>query len=153
METIFEWVRSGLLFTIISSIMILLCPNKTYIKHISLVLGLLFILVMMRPLMSIAQLDEKTYLSYIEKYLKLDGGEELSANTISLYEDALALQLKALLIDSGYAILDIQVTVRDDTTVEKVWICFSGQATQLEYLETYLHQTFGEEVKIVYEDG
>ncbi len=153
METIFEWVRSGLLFTIISSIMILLCPNKTYIKHISLVLGLLFILVMTRPLMSIAQLDEKTYLSYIEKYLKLDGGEELSANTISLYEDAVALQLKALLIDSGYAILDIQVTVRDDTTVEKVWICFSGQATQLEYLETYMHQTFGEEVKIVYEDG
>ncbi len=153
MEMIFQWVKSGLLFTIISSVIILLCPNKTYMKHVNLVLGLLFILVMIRPVMAMAELDEKTYLSYIDKYLKIDGGDELSQNSISLYEDSLSLQLKALLTDSGYAIRDVVVSVGSDTSVEKVVLSFSGQVAGLEYLEAYLHQTFGEEVEIVYEDG
>lgn len=153
MEMIFQWIKSGLLFTIISSVIILLCPNKAYVKHINLILGLLFILVMIRPVMEMAGLDEKTYLSYINKYLKIEGSNELSKNSISLYEDSLALQLKAVLKDSGYEIQDIHVFVNSDASVEKVVIDFSEHAVGLEYLETYLYQTLGEEVKIIYEGG
>ena len=63
MQQIFEWVKSGLLFGIFSSIIILLSPNKSYEKHINLVVGLLFILVMIHPVMAFFNIDGETYYS------------------------------------------------------------------------------------------
>lgn len=70
MEGILDWVRSGLLFGIVSSVILMLCPNKSYAKHIGLVVGLLFILVMLHPVMEWMEIDEQTYVSYIKDFLQ-----------------------------------------------------------------------------------
>ena len=48
-----NWVKSGLLFGVMASVILMLCPNKSYMKHIGMVIGLLFILVMLHPLMEL----------------------------------------------------------------------------------------------------
>ena len=66
MEQILTWVKNGLLFGVISSLILLLSPNKSYEKHMNLVVGLLFILVMIHPIISFFDLDSKTYVSFIQ---------------------------------------------------------------------------------------
>ncbi len=154
MEIIMTWVKSGLLFTIIASVIMMLCPNKSYIKHISLVVGLLFILVMMHPVMDILNLDRTTYISYIENFLLLEGTqEELSDNHIALYEESVALQLTAALNEHGYDVKEIAVDVLDDGTVCEVCVSFAGEVDNLEQLEQYMYDLFGQEVNVVYEFG
>lgn len=154
MEGILSWVKSGLLFTILASVILMLSPNKTYIKHISLVAGLLFILVMIHPVMSFFNLDSKTYVSYLENFLKLEGTQEyMSENHIAMYEESVALQLTAALKESGYNVDEIIVKAENDGSVCEIRLSFASAIENLEQVEDYLYRLFGEEVKIVYAFG
>lgn len=154
MDMIMAWVKNGLLFTIIASVIMMLCPNKSYIKHISLVIGLLFILVMIHPIMNIFDLDRTTYVSYIENFLLLEGTqEELSDNHIALYEESVALQLTAALNERGYGVKEIVVEVLDDGSVCEVCVSFMEEVGNLEQVEQYMYDLFGQEVNVIYEFG
>lgn len=154
MDIVMSWVKSGLLFTIMASVIMMLCPNKSYIKHISLVVGLLFILVMIHPVMDFLNLDSTTYIAYIENLLMLEGTqEEMSDHHIDMYEESVALQLMATLNESGYAVQRIQVDVLEDGNVREVCISFEDEVENLEQVETYMRNLFGEEVIVSYEFG
>lgn len=154
MENILSWVKSGLLFTILASVILLLSPDKSYRKHISLVIGLLFILVMIHPVMDVMNLDDKTYISYLENFLMLEGTQEnMSDNHIAMYEESVALQLMAALNDGGYEVSDIVVKAKEDGNIREVQLTFEGVAENIETVESYLYNLFGEEVKVVYEFG
>ena len=96
MEGILDWVRSGLLFGIVSSVILMLCPNKSYAKHIGLVVGLLFILVMLHPVMEWMEIDEQTYVSYIKDFFAVSSSERISDQSIQLYGESIAIQIKAI---------------------------------------------------------
>lgn len=154
METILSWVKSGVLFGILSSVILMLSPNKTYMKHISLIVGMLFILVMIHPLMELFQLDGKTYVSYIENFLKLEGTqEEMKDKDIELYEESVNIQLMAALNENGYNVKEISVDADAQGNVLEVHLTFRGEVTGLEYIELYLQNIFGQEVDIYYENG
>lgn len=154
MEEILSWVKSGLLFTILASVVLMLSPNKAYMKHISLVVGLLFILVMIHPVMKIFSLDSKTYISYLENFLRLEGTQEqMSENQIKLYEESVALQLTASLSESGYSVDQIIVIADTDGSIREVCISFTHSIDNLTPLEEYIYRLLGEEVKIIYEFG
>lgn len=152
MEQILTWVKSGLLFGILSSVVLLLSPNKSYEKHMSLVVGLLFILVMIHPVMSFLNLDGQTYIAYIQNYIEAsENGEELSENEISLYGESVGLQLKETLKGAGYNIKEINVDVDDKGSVYRIAISFLDEAGEVDLLEQYIKNVFGEEVLIEYE--
>ncbi|MBQ4059120.1 MAG: stage III sporulation protein AF [Lachnospiraceae bacterium] len=154
MEGIMSWVKSGLLFTILASVILMLSPNKSYMKHISLVVGLLFILVMVHPIMSFFNLDSKVYVSYLENFLKMERMQEnMSENHIAMYEESVALQLTASLKESGYNVDEIKVKAENDGSVREIRLSFVSAIDNLEQIEVYLHRLFGEEVKIVYGYG
>ncbi len=154
MDFIISWVRSGLLFSVFASVVLMLSPNKTYMKYISLVIGLLFILVMIHPVMKALNLDTKTYVSYIENLLRLDGTEEnMTRDHKELYEDSIALQLIVSLKESGYEIDDIAVEVNDSGAVEEIHIVFAGEVKGLKQIEDYVCSLFGKEVSIYYENA
>lgn len=154
MEFILSWVKSGLLFSIFASIILMLSPNKTYMKYISLIVGLLFILVIIHPFMEVLNLDSTTYVSYIENLLRLDGTQEnMTKEHRELYEDSVALQLVAVLKDGGYGIDEIIVEVNDTGNIEEIHIAFTGAVKELEQIEDYIKNLFGEEVRIYYENG
>ncbi len=154
MNIVMEWVKSGLLFTIIASVIMMLCPNKSYIKHISLVIGLLFILVMIHPVMEFMELDSTTYISYIENFLLLEGTQEkFSDQHLAMYEEAVALQLTAAFNEWGYDVKKTLVKVQDDGSVCEVRVSLINEVKDLEEIEQYLYDLFGKEVRIVYESG
>ncbi len=153
MDVILSWVKSGLLFAIFASVILMLSPNKSYMKHISLVVGLLFVLVMIHPIMEFLQLDEKTYLSYIENLLLLEQTEDsISESQLALYEESVGIQLAAVLKENGYPVEQVTVTTGHSGVIENVRITFLGKVQDMDALETYLKNVFGEEVTILYEN-
>ena len=152
MQQVYEWVKSGLLFGIFSSVIILLCPNKSYEKHINLVVGLLFILVMIHPVMAFLNIDGQTYISYIQNYITaFEGGDELSDSERSLYGESVKLLLESKLVSMGYPVKDISVSVDQKGVVSGVTISFNGEVSGIMKLDDYIKGIFGYEVDITYE--
>lgn len=154
MEAVFSWVKSGLIFAVFASVILMLCPSKTYMKHISLVVGLLFILVMLHPIMDFFQLDSATYLSYIEHFLMIEESEAgVTKEHMDLYVESIELQLLAEFNEQGYPVRDVDATADTEGTVEEVHISFSAEVVGIEYIDAYLKDLFGQEVLIYYEVG
>ena len=151
METIFSWVKSGLLFGIFASVILMLCPNKSYQKHVSMVVGLLFILVMLHPVMEFMQVDGSTYTSYVRNFLMLEDEEQISESSLKLYEEALEIQLTSNFKEGGYPVKAVKVLADKEGNVSEVRIVFDGEVTGLEKMELYLKNLFGESVVISYD--
>lgn len=152
MDFVLSWVKSGLLFGIFASVILMLSPNKSYMKHIGMVVGLLFIMVMLHPLMELFRIDESTYAAYLRNYLMLETGEEQnSRDNLELYIDAVRLQLKAALAEGGYPVKDIRLQSNDNGEIQRITLVLSAGAGETEGLERYLRNLFGEDVRIGYE--
>lgn len=154
MQGILDWVKSGLLFGIVGSVFMLLCPNKTYERHISFVVGLLFLLVMIHPVMEWLSVDTATFLHSVENYLSIETNSlKDSENDRKLYENALEIQLMSLIKDAGYPVEDLQVVVDEQGNVTEVTFHINGTITGLDALEQYITNVFGQEVIISYENN
>lgn len=153
MEFVLSWVKSGLLFGILSSVVLMLSPNKSYMKHIGMIVGLLFILVMIHPIMELFHLEGSTYASYVRNFLMLETeNDEVSEADLELYEESISMQLMAVLKEHAYPVKRVMVKAGDDGKIISVSIVFDSSAAQLESLETYIKNLFGEEVRIRYEN-
>ena len=105
MEVILSWVKSGLLFGVFASVILMLSPNKSYMKHIGMVVGLLYILVMLHPLMELFNLDGSTYANYIKNFLMLETeNNQISDSNLQFYEESVETQLMAVLKEYGYPV-------------------------------------------------
>lgn len=151
MEGILSWVKSGLLFGVVSSVILMLCPNKSYAKHIGLVVGLLFILVMVHPVMELLQIDEDTYITYIKDFFAVSEPDLVSEQSLQLYGQSIAMQVKAALAESGYKIEELYVDVEEDGSVSRVRVVFGDTLGDMQIFEQYIHEIFGQEVVIQYE--
>lgn len=152
MESVLDFVKNGLLFGIFGSVILMLAPNKSYQKHISFVVGLLFILVMIHPVMTFFSMDEETYRSTFEHFFDMEYyGEKQYGKDMELYQKTLQLQLKAVLMDAGYNLKDIEINIDDSGNVYEVHIRFDEPADDVQGIEQYMKETFGEEVVVCYE--
>lgn len=152
MEQILTWVKNGLLFGVISSLILLLSPNKSYEKHMNLVVGLLFILVMIHPIISFFDLDSKTYVSFIQNYIGASGnGDYLSDKEISLYTDTIGIEILSVLEDAGYSVDEVRPYVDEKGSVYRIVVSVKSDEQSFYALERYIRSVFGEEVEIIYE--
>lgn len=153
MEFVLSWVKSGLLFGILSSVVLMLSPNKSYMKHIGMIVGLLFILVMIHPIMELFHLEGSTYVSYVRNFFMMETENDgVSKADLELYEESVSMQLAAVLKDHAYPVKKVMAKVGDDGKIISVSVVFDSSVIQLESLETYLKSLFGEEVRIRYEN-
>lgn len=152
MTEILAWVKSALLFGIFSSIILMLSPDKSYEKHISLTVGMIFILLIIHPAMKYMNLDESTYVSYIRNYILSEGyGSQVTENEKTLYADSIRIQLETALIEAGYPVRNIRIFVGDDGGIYKLAVRFGDSVSELEYFENYIRNVFGDDVEVVYE--
>ena len=148
---VYSWIKDALLFGIFSSVIIMLSPNKSYEKHISLAVGMIFILVVIHPFMQLAKTDTDTYISYIRSFIVPETDYTANKDESMLYEESIRIQLEALLVRAGYPVRRLKVYVDDNNEVSRITISFSKEVVELEKLENYLKSIFGQEVMIVYE--
>jgi len=154
MEMVLSWVKSGLVFTIFASVIMMLSPNRSYMKHISLVIGMLFILVMLHPIMEMLDVDDMAYTSYIEHFFEIDEmQEDMSQEHIQLYEESVNMQLMAELEENGYKTVQVVTHANEEGDITQVHITFKGDVVGLERIDGYLKELFGQEVAIYYETG
>ena len=147
-----NWVKSGLLFGVMASVILMLCPNKSYMKHIGMVIGLLFILVMLHPLMELLHLDASAYASYIRNFLTLETeNESFLEDDRQFYEKTIATQLEAVFMEKGYQVNYVRVKAEEDGEVREVTLSFGEDVIELSKVEAYLHRMLGEDVRITYE--
>lgn len=153
MEFVLSWVKSGLLFGILSSVVLMLSPNKSYMKHIGMIVGLLFILVMIHPIMELFHLEGSTYASYVRNFLMMETENDgVSETDLELYEESINMQLMAVLKEYAYPVKRVMVKAGEDGKIVSVSVVFDSSVVQLESLETYIKNLFGEEVRIRYEN-
>lgn len=154
MEAILSWVKSGLLFGIFASVILMICPNKSYMKHIGMVVGLLFILVMIHPLMELFQVDSSTYANYIKNFLMVDTDDnKISDSNLELYEQSVKVQLKTVLEENGYSFEEVFVEADGEGRIVEVNFSMGENIGNIEPVEKYLKSLFGEDVKICYESS
>jgi len=154
MEAVLSWVKSGLLFGVVASVILMLCPDKTYMKHIGMVVGLLFILVMIHPLMEFFELDSDTYADYIKHFLMIETeNNKISDSNLELYEESVNAQIMAALRESGYSITKVSVDSDQEGKIFRVRLTVGEGVKNIEPVERYLKNLFGEDVKISYEGG
>lgn len=152
MESVLDFVKNGLLFGIFGSVILMLAPNKSYQKHISFVVGLLFVLVMLHPIMTFFSMDEATYCSTFEHFFDIESyGENQYGKDLELYQKTLQLQLKSVLMDAGYNVKEIGIELDGSGNVYEVHIRFDKPADAVQGIEQYVKETFGEEVVVCYE--
>ena len=152
MEVILSWVKSGLLFGVFASVILMLSPNKSYMKHIGMVVGLLYILVMLHPLMELFNLDGSTYANYIKNFLMLaTENNQISDSNLQFYEESVETQLMAVLKEYGYPVESVSISSDQEGKILKVRLIVGGEIREIESLERYLKKLFGEDVKICYE--
>jgi hypothetical protein len=97
-------------------------------------------------------MDEDTYLSYIQNLLKVEESETaFTQNDIKLYESSLEAQLKAVFLEKGYEVKNVEVQTDSEGNVQEVVLSMGGETAELENVEEYLHKLLGEDVRIVYE--
>lgn len=154
MEVVLSWVKSGLLFGVFASVILMLSPNKSYMKHIGMVVGLLFILVMLHPVMELFHLDSSTYADYIKNFLMMEEEDDsISDSNLKLYEESVKTQLMAVFKENGYPVEVISVSATSEGKIFKVKLAVTEGIQEIESLERYLKNLFGEDVKICYEGG
>lgn len=152
MEVVLSWVKSGLLFGVFASVILMLSPNKSYMKHIGMVVGLLYILVMLHPVMELFHLDGNTYANYIKNFLMLETeNDSISDSNLELYEESVKTQLMAVFRENGYPVEVISVSSTPEGKIFKVRLTVGEKIQEIESLERYLKNLFGEDVEICYE--
>ena len=150
MTMVLGYIKSVLLFGIFSSVVIMAAPDKSFEKHISLAVGIIFILLIIYPVMSLLNEDSSTYISYIKNCFASES-YVLSDSEKDIYADSIAIQLEEILVNAGYMIGRIKIKVDDEGNVYGISIQFNDDVNNLEALEGYIKNVFGEEVYISYE--
>lgn len=152
MNTVIGWVKSILLFGIFSSVLLNLSPNKSYEKHISIAVGMIFILLIINPVTKFRINDSDAYMSYIKNYIIADKSrQQISDGARSLYEDSIRIQLEEAFYEAGYPVKRVKVFANDEGEVYKLSISFRGEVSNLAAVEAYVNSIFENGVLIEYE--
>lgn len=147
-----QWIKSILLFGVFASVILILCPNKNYQKHISFVVGLLFILVMFHPIMSLLQMDARSYIDYVKNLFLVENVQMNDAKEENIiYEEMMEKQILIVLTEYGYPIRNVDVEMNSYGEVERIRISGETKEDFSKSINDYLTQLFGEEVDIRYE--
>ena len=76
----------------------------------------------------------------------------VSEADLELYEESINMQLMAVLKEHAYPVKRVMVKAGEDGKIVNVSVVFDSSVVQLESLETYIKNLFGEEVRIRYEN-
>lgn len=152
MDYVFDWVKSGLIFGIFSSVILLISPNKSYMKHIGMVVGLLFILVILHPIMELFHIDSSTYSAYVKNVLRMESNQSyISSENIKIYEESVEMQIMAIFSEYKMEVEDVRVVSDDEGKIDSIYLKLENEISNLEKIDLYLKNMFGEEVNIEYE--
>lgn len=128
MAGIYDWIRNIAYYILFLSVLHNILPGKKYDKYIRLFAGSVLILLVLKPITSLLQIEDqlaKYYEAFVFQYeaeeLKKDllGIEEYRLEEImKQYENAIADDLTLMVEGNGYYVVKCQVEIEDDSKKE-----------------------------------
>lgn len=147
-----QWIKGCLLFSIFSSVILMLCPNKSYYKHISLVVGLLFVLVMIRPLANWNGKNISYYTDYVRRVIFSEQmNRDVEKEYMKSYSDYLKKQIERYLKEKDYQIQVRRIGIDENGMLRKLVVHVDLEGKSLADAENALIQIAGQDVDIIYE--
>ncbi|UTR14482.1 stage III sporulation protein AF [Salipaludibacillus sp. LMS25] len=125
MGLVISWITNIILLILFATVLELLLPNASTHRYIKLVIGLMLLLILLQPVLSLFKMDTENVISQMEKWSqtinadmeKIDDLEKSDIESVSLayISEQVAVQLKKqanpkLIEEYGKTITDVHVT-------------------------------------------
>ena len=131
MEFFNSWIANILIFILLAAIVEMLLPQTSLQKYVKLVLGLLLMIIILKPIMSLFTVNPETLLKDLERYQENEGNfkktmeyqkKEIQAQQAAYILEQMAVHLKEVAEDSlpqqyGLEISDLQLEAKDQLDV------------------------------------
>ncbi len=160
MEFLNEWITNIIVFILLAVVVEMLLPQTSLQKYVKLILGLLLIVMILKPLFTIFSLDEKMLLKAAEQFpenLSLEKSIEkkkleIQAEQAAYILEQTAVQLKELsetgLVEQfGYRFSDLQLEMKDNEFVDSLEMAMEQIVAIKVSLEPYQEDSAVEAVK------
>lgn len=116
------------------------------------VTGLLFLLIMTKPLLRFLNLDWKSLAANMEAYpISESDTNSFLYSDRTQYQNLIEKQMQATFLENGYVLSNFRIYMDKNGMVYKVRIGFEGEEEQKQNINRYIYGLFGEEVRILYE--
>ncbi|UFT97737.1 stage III sporulation protein AF [Radiobacillus kanasensis] len=99
MQYIMDWVTQIILFLLIAMVIDLLLPNSSMRKYIRVVVGLLLILIFLKPVFHLFEIDTNQLLSEVMPTMDTSIEEENMKNSIELKKNEIQASQRAYILD------------------------------------------------------
>lgn len=142
MNAVYDWIKTIIFYMILMTVVLNVLPSGKYHKYIKFFSGMVLILLVMRPLTGIANLEDKMAYYYdlfsfsgeaAELKADIEGMDEKRYQSmISQYESAIAMDISAMVKEVGLTQIDAKVELNQEVESEEF-----GKVTYLELTVAY----------------
>lgn len=142
MNAIYDWIKTIIFYMILMTVVLNVLPSGKYQKYIKFFSGMVLILLVMRPLTGMANLEDKMAYYYdlfsfsgeaAELAADIEGMDEKRYQSmISQYESAIAMDISAMVKEVGLTQIDANVELNQEVESEEF-----GKVTYLELTVAY----------------
>lgn len=115
------WIKDIAFYVIFISLISIIMPHKKYRKYINIILGLIFMLVVIKPLAKINNIDDKLFMDMFNRQANIEMNSIQNSNGYmtenqlkiikATYKDNLKLQVKNLLANQSVEVVDIDISI------------------------------------------
>lgn len=142
MNAVYDWIKTIIFYMILMTVVLNVLPSGKYHKYIKFFSGMVLILLVMRPLTGMANLEDKMAYYYglfsfsgeaAELKADIEGMDEKRYQSmISQYEAAIAMDISAMVKEVGLTQIDANVELNQEVESEEF-----GKVTYLELTVAY----------------
>lgn len=142
MNAIYDWIKTIIFYMILMTVVLNVLPSGKYHKYIKFFSGMVLILLVMRPLTGMANLEDKMAYYYdlfsfsgeaAELAADIEGMDEKRYQSmIAQYESAIAMDISAMVKEVGLTQIDANVELNQEVESEEF-----GKVTYLELTVAY----------------
>ncbi|QDP40570.1 stage III sporulation protein AF [Radiobacillus deserti] len=135
MQYIVDWVTQIILFLLIAMVIDLLLPNSSMRKYIRVVVGLLLILIFLKPVFSLLKVDTDQMLREVMPIMDTTNEEESMKNSIELKKKEIQASQRAYILDKMAVQMknSVQEELKQDygVAISEVNLVMDPEATEL----------------------
>ncbi|MBR1815739.1 MAG: stage III sporulation protein AF [Lachnospiraceae bacterium] len=129
----FSWMKSLIIYLLLSGLVMRLVPEKNYSRYISFFMGLVMIIILSRPIIYIFKLDKEDYLDRLERNVdeflmvnSYNGTDSYAGEEVSYYELSFNEAVKYICENEGYDVRDVSVITDNDKNVLSCVVYING---------------------------
>lgn len=131
---LFGWMKSLIIYLILSGLVVNLAPGSNYKKYISFFTGLIVIIILAEPISYLfriggGDIDEIT--AGIEEYMERSGSAADRDNIYDYYEMSLGEAIRQSVCSEGYEAVSVEVITDEQENVLKCTIVLDGSRNEI----------------------